>query len=199
MTAAEWGIPTLDLAMQATEVVAPVWPYGTVGRTRRVGGTVHFYLDDQHFTHLYAKPERLLLTGCEVACEPNGTTGPRIPRAVALYGVYRKRACAAFWQRHGVRTIVDLNVSDEVLDLALIGVPRGWRAYSDRSHRGDKAVDHDKRFRLAQDHAGTPDVLFILVGGGKGKKALCAARGWVHVPEHSRVKCRAEAAYGEQG
>ena len=141
-------------------------------------------------------PSRIFLTGCEVAFEPNCTTGPTVPRAAALFGIYRKRATAAFWQSHGLKVIVDLNICDDALDLTLLGVPQGWRSYATRSHRGDSPGDHLRRHRMAVERAGTEDVLFILVGGGKAARGLCDAHGWVHVPEHCRVVRGGLVAYG---
>lgn len=195
--AREWGIPTLDLGMQATEIVAPAFPYGSVPRGSRMEGTYHFYVDDYKFTRLFANPGRILASGCKVAIEPNCSTGPGVPRAAALFGIYRKRAAAAFWQRHGVKVIVDLNVDRSALDLALLGVPRFWRAYATRVHRGDSLVDCLERWYMAVDHAGTSDLLFVVVGGGKAVKDRCRANGWTHLPEFCRVKRGLEPGFGE--
>lgn len=196
MNADDWGIPTLDPSRQAVALTPPVWPYGSVGRGRQPGGTVHFYTADNRFTRLFANPGRLLMTGCVAAFETNCSTGPGIPRAVALHGIYRKRAAAAHWQSQGLDIVVDLNVDDGVLDLALLGVPRGWRSYATRAHRGDSVDDHARRHRMAVWHADGQDVVFTVVGGGKRTRAICEAHGWLHVPEHCRAVRGLEVAHG---
>lgn len=194
--AAYWGIPTLDARLQLTELVPPVYPYGTVPRTRKVGGTVHCYVDDGKFTRLFANPARILLTGCEGVFEPNCSTGPGVPRACAVFGIYRKRAAASYWQSLGLNICVDLNVYDRDLDLALLGVPRGWASYATRTHRGNTTADPERRWEMAKKHAGTDSVFFAVVGGGKAVKDACLRHGWHYVPEHFRVVMGEEPEYG---
>lgn len=199
MTAQEWGIPTLDLNRQAMTLVSPILPYGSFPRYRKTGGTIHFYISDQKFTRLFANPSRILQTGCSVAFEPNCTTGPTVPRAAALFGIYRKRAVACHWQAQGLDVVVDLNVCDDAIDLALLGVPKGWRSYATRAHRGDSIADHERRYQMGVSHGESSEILFVVVGGGKVTKAACRERGWTHVPEYCRVVRGEEEADGGFG
>jgi hypothetical protein len=195
--ATDLGIPYLDLRRQVTRLTPPVVPYGSVARTTEMKGTFHFYISDQKFSRLCAMPERLLRSGCRAAFEANFSAGSKTPRIRALYDIYRKRALARFWQDCGLRIIVDLNVYPTFHDIALLGVPAGWRAYSTRCHKGWSESEIEVEHSLAVDHAGSESgLLFVVVGGGKAAKAMCKSRGWTHVPEHCHViRGRAEA-YG---
>jgi hypothetical protein len=195
--ATDLGIPYLDLRRQVKRLIPPVVPYGTVPRTVEMSGTYHFYCSDQKFTRLCAMPERLLRSGCTSAFEANFSAGSKTPRIRALYDIYRKRALARFWQDCGLKIIVDLNVYRDFFDIALLGVPAGWRAYSTRCHKGWSESEIEVEHALAAGHAGSPDLLFVVVGGGKAAKAMCKSRGWTHVPEHCHVvRGRAEAFRG---
>jgi hypothetical protein len=119
--------------------------------------------------------------------EPNFSTDAKTPRIQALFDVYRKRTLAQFWGRCGLKLLVDLNVDRRFHDLMLLGVPAGWRAYATRCHRGGSLTDVEEDRRIAEAHAGTDALLFVVVGGGKVIKAACADRGWTHVPEYCRV------------
>jgi hypothetical protein len=184
----EWPwIPDLDPAMQAERVVAPVHTWGSRGRSLPNPGTYHFYVDDYQFNALWERPDDLLASGCAVAAEVNYTTLADTPKMGVLWTIYRKRVLSCYWQMRGVRILADLNVHPEHRSLALVGVPRGWRAYADRFHArvGVDALEAD--WRLAIDHAGTDDILFAVFGGGRRARLLCESRGWVHVPDHIEV------------
>jgi hypothetical protein len=196
-TAEFLGVPTLDAdpARQLLTVLQPVVPYGTIPRGHPMPGTFHFYTADQKFTRLFARPERILATGCAGCIEPNPTTGPGVPLAAALFGIWRKRAAAKFWQTCGIRIAVDLNVDDSVLPYALLGVPAGWQSYAVRKHRHHGLDWLIARHDLAVAHAGRPDITFIVVGGGAAVGAACAERGWTQVPEHCRfLRLKGQAA-----
>jgi hypothetical protein len=197
-SAADLGIPTLDLTKQVTRLTPPVVPYGSVARRLEMKGTYHFYVNDNRFTRLCASPARLLRSGCTAAFEANFTSGSNTPRIRALYDIFRKRTLAKFWQDCGLDIVVDLNVYRDFHDIALLGVPAGWRAYATRCHTGWTAAEIEAEHALAAAHAESTDLLFVLVGGGKAAKALCADQGWTHVPEHCHVVTgRAEAFVGQ--
>jgi hypothetical protein len=195
----EWPwIPDLDPAMQADRVVAPVHTWGSRARGLPNHGTYHFYVDDYQFNALWENPEQVPASGCAVAAEVNYTTLMDTPKAGVLWTIYRKRIMAAYWQMCGVRILVDLNVHWEHRDLALVGVPRGWRAYADRCHARVPVEELEADWRMARDHAGTDDILFAVFGGGKRARSICRARRWVHVPDHIECVRGRMAAYAEE-
>lgn len=201
MTADDLDIPTLDPAMQATRLVTPVTKWGTIARSRAMGGTYHFYTADYKFSALGDRPGIVPASGCRVAVEPNYSTQPGDdPEAVLAY-VRRKRALARGWQAHGVRIVVDLNVEPEFRDLNLLGVPPGWSAFAVRCQKliGWDVIeaDHEAARRVA---GGNPR-LFVVFGGGRAARSYCERRGWAHVHEHAhlatgRVRAREAIHHG---
>lgn len=180
----EWGIPTLDLKMQADYFDHPLGIWGSVAR-RKMRGIACFYTDDRRFEAVFSRPNSLLLSPCPTVIEPNYSTHPQIPRSVELYGIYRKRWLGRYWQSRGRRLFVDLNVDPTARDLNFLGVPKGWRAYFSRSH-GDPAK-LVAEWEAAAAHSGTDDLLYGVYGGGKAVEALCGERGWKWYPEHSQT------------
>jgi hypothetical protein len=190
-----WDVPDLLPSMQAESVPMPVWTWGTIGHRRAMPGTWHFYTDDSKFESLWRRPNRVLASGCAAVCEPNYSTGGTTPNAQALWSVFRRRWIGRYLQQCGVRLFCDLNVDarfNRVGDdggscpLNLLGVPRGWRAYSSRAHANapDALLDE---WAVAQEWSGTQSPLFLVVGGGKRVKALAKERGWVWVPEQMQL------------
>jgi hypothetical protein len=182
MIADEWGIPTLDLAMQAETVDLPFVQWGRLPIAREMRGTYHFYQDDRKFSALWKSPLAITRSGCRAAVEPNFSTWPDLPRAVALHDIYRKRTLARSWQQHGIRIWVDLNVDDAFLDLALLGVPDGWRSYAVRKHRGTGQDDINRRLRMACERSGVGQVRFLVVGGDRAMRDQCREYGWAWQP-----------------
>lgn len=178
------GIPLLDANLQAQAVVAPVqpWGMGAGARSRKNPGTWHFYTDDYRFDALWRDPSPVVNSGCVSVVEPNFSAYLEMPRAVALWAIYRKRWLARWWQSKGIRVFVDLNVAEPHYSDNLLGVPKGWRSWATRGYveRLDNTV---MEYDLACEHAGTSDVLFFVYGGGRAVKDLCNRRGWVHVIE----------------
>jgi len=184
----EWGIPLLDASLQAIAVDLPVSLWGAAGRKKRMDGTWVFYCDDYRFEALWKDPSTVVNTQCVNAVEPNFTVGPQTPRAVALWQIYRKRYIARWWQSCGVRVLVDMNVDFSTFgDIALLGVPEGWKAYATRGYteRRDYTI---LEYEAACEHAGTDSILFLLYGGGKKCQELAQERGWIWIPEHMDVK-----------
>lgn len=183
-----YGIPTLDLGMQAEAVVAPVLHWAVQGKRHEFKGTWHFYTEDDKFNALWRDPSAVSGTGAQAAVEPNFSIGPQFPRAVALWQVYRKRWMARFWQKQGLRVFVDLNVCEEHQEANLLGVPAGWRAFATRGYVS-RPEDTEAEYAHACRIRGSADVLFLVVGGARGVGEMCRERGWLWVPEHmDRVK-----------
>jgi hypothetical protein len=181
----EWGVPTLDPAMQADAFDFPVEQWGNVGMRASMRGTWGFYVEDRKFLALWDDPTKVLHAGAVNAIEVNFSTHEQHPRALTLFDVYRKRWLARYWQTKGLRIFVDLNVNDAATELNLLGVPKGWRAYATRSHDGGGRIP--RHFEVAAEHAGTEAILFLVCGGGKEIEELAGRRGWKWVPEPRTV------------
>lgn len=180
------GIPTLDPALAATEIVQPVMKWGAVGRSRRMMGTYHFYTHDYKFTGLERRPYLLRDSGTAVAVEPNFSATPEMSPAQVIHAVWRKRTLSRWFQSYGVRVIVDLNLHVECKPegVGLLGVPVGWAAYATRAHFGVPFSVIESQHEQALNHSGRPLDVWAVFGGGKKIKAACAMRGWAWVPEH---------------
>lgn len=180
----DFGIPLLDANLQATAVVAPVQPWGAGAgaRSRQNRGTWHFYTEDYRFDALWRDPSPVVKSGCTAVVEPNFSVYLEMPRVVALWHVYRKRWLARWWQAHGVRVFVDLNVAEPHYADNLLGVPQGWKAWATRGY-AERLENTLAEYDLACQHAGTSDILFLVYGGGRAVKELCTRRGWVHMIE----------------
>jgi hypothetical protein len=188
--------PRLDPAMQADRLVAPVTRWGSVGRTSVMTGTYHFMTDDFRFATIERRAHLVPDSGCRVAAEVNFSTWPGMDRGAALRTIWRKRRLAACWQSRGVRILVDANVAPGLRDVALLGVPAGWRAYATRSHSDYGVEELEREFAWLAGHAGTEDILYVVVGGGRRRGAECAERGWTWVPEEAHVAAGRQRAYG---
>jgi hypothetical protein len=177
-------IPTLDLNLQASELVAPVVRLGRIARTSRMDGSYHFYTCDTKFRALWNNPDQLPDSGCRVSVEPNFSSWPQMDPARLREGIYRKRWLARHWQSRGVRVVVDLNVDPAFRDVALLGVPRGWRAYATRHQSGIGLDEIEADYAMAVRHAGTANgLLFCVFGGWRKVRDLCAERNWIWTSE----------------
>lgn len=192
----DWGIPTLDSKLQAEYVVAPVERWGRMARHgTTMPGTWHFYTEDYKFNNLWSNPNILRETGCVNAIEPNISTNAQMPKAVALWGIYRKRWIARFWQSQGIRVFVDLNVDRAFTEINLLGVPSGWASYATRGYDNDIALlEYD--YQTAVQHANRDDILFVVLGGGKRIQAMCKERAWHWIPQENHVTEGRQQAYG---
>lgn len=179
----EFGVPVLDLTMQAEGVVAPVLHWGVQGKKREFRGTWHFYTDDHRFNALWRDPSAVCQTMATALVEPNFSVSAQFPRAVAIWQTYRKRWMARFWQSKGLRVFVDLNVPQDHMDINLLGVPAGWRAFATRGYVS-RPEDTEAEYETACRIRGSQDVLFLVVGGAAGVGQLCRQRGWLWIPEH---------------
>lgn len=176
-----YDIPTLLLDWQADYCDMPVETWGAKKRDK-MNGTWVFYTDDNRFNSLWAAPETVVNTRCVNAVEPNFTTTPQTPYAIGLYEIYRKRWIARYWQSHGIRIFVDMNVASRFYEANLLGVPKGWKAYATRGYTRS-LDDLQTEVDLARAHAGTHDILFLVYGGGDKVREYAQSNGLIHIPE----------------
>lgn len=179
----DWGVPLLDLNMQALAFDQPHAIWGSVAQTKRMAGTWLFYTSDDRYEALWTDPSPVLNTGAIAAVEPNFSVYRNMPAAVALWQIYRKRWIARWWQSHGLRVWVDLNVAHNHYGLNHLGIPQGWRAFATRGYtaRLDEVhAEYEQACKFAGEGV-TP--LFLVVGGGKEVKAECMKHGWLWVTE----------------
>lgn len=170
----EWGVPVLDLSMQADAVDLPVNTYGAVGRKSKMQGTYHFYTDDNRFEGLWNDPTPIINAGCVNAVEPNYSTNAQMPPALVLFHTYRKRWLARYWQSKGVRIFVDLDVNPMFDAINLYGVPTGWKSYACYMRKSDHEPDELLHFLdVAKERAGVDNILMLVIGGEKDVQKLC--------------------------
>ena len=175
----EYGIPTLDMDMQATSLPSPIMKWGAISRSDAMFGTYHFYTHDYKFNNIWMNPAQLVNTGCKVAVEANFSITEVSPAPWAIWCVYRKRLLARYWQSKGVRILVDLDVNPSGRKYFLLGVPRGWGAYATRLHKGGETsglVDVEEDHAVAMNHSEGKLHLFLVVGGDRTVQEWCAAR-----------------------
>jgi len=160
-------------------------------------GTYHFYVDDYRFRRLWSAPDDLLLTDCQVVIEPNFSIYKTTAPAEAIWRIYQKRTLARYWQEHGIKVIVDLNVPEPHLSvLGFLGVPRGWRAYA--THGCDSLLHETyDEHEQACEHAGTDDILFVVYGGGRQTCDLCYQEDWLWIKEY-RDELKRRELHGKQ-
>jgi len=180
----EWGVPVLDLKMQADAIDQPVLCWGGAGsrKIKRHGGTYHFYTEDYRFEALWRDPSPVVNSGCLTVIEPNFSAYDNMPRYEALHQIGRKRWLARWWQMQGLRVVVDLNVGAEHWELNLLGVPDGWRSFATRGY-SDRLDQLDSEYRQAERKAGGATPLFIVYGGGKGVEKHCMEHGYLWIRE----------------
>lgn len=190
-----FGIPTLRLDMQPMGLVPPFTRWGRDARKSRMRGTWHMYTDDARFSRLWERPQDMLNSGCAATVEPNWSVTDGMPRVAALWATYRKRWLARTWQEHGVRVWVDLFVADCHADDNLLGVPLGWRAFATRGS-SRSADDLEREVARVEARSDTTPSM-VVYGGSRAVRELCAARGWLWLPEEADVaRGRYEVARG---
>lgn len=188
----EWGIPDLDPKFQTKVVHIPFVKWGEISYKKSMHGTWHFYVDDEKFENISDNPLKPLLSMPTDLVELNYSTYETQPAALAIGQVFFKRWVSRFWQSKGFNIIVDLNVQPQFSAMNLIGVPEGWRAYATRGSGTMSWLEHD--WQVAQDRAGTDDILFVVYGGGQEVRNLAAERGWHFIPERLEVVKSTELA-----
>lgn len=178
----DYGVPLLDLSLQAKAFDQPAAIWGATTRKTRMAGTWLFYTEDYRYEALWADPSPVLNTGARAAVEPNFSAYSNMPFAVALWQIYRKRWIARWWQQYGLPIWVDLNVAEVHAELNLCGVPDGWHAFATRGYTERLDATH-REYELAQRKAGEQTPLFLVYGGGKAVKAECNRMGWLWMQE----------------
>lgn len=182
-----WGVPILDPTWEAEGPPTFTVKWGSLPRRRRMWGCYHFYTGDYKFASVWRHPDLLVHSGCATVIEVNYSARVDTPRAQVLFDIYRKRALAAYWGARGIGIIVDLNLNPVHADLAMVGVPRGWRAYATRKHFGMGLETIADQYQSACERAGDDAITFLVVGGGKAMAASCEERGWSWLPEDADV------------
>lgn len=175
-----WEIPELDIDFQPSSLPQPFLPWGCMMRSSPQQGTYHFYVHDVKFEGLWKNPDQVLASGVTCLTEVNFTIDPSAPKAYALWQLFRKRTLSYYWQQSGIDILVDLNVCDRFLGLALIGVPQGWKSYITRGYADLPDSDLIDRWKLAQQHSAIKKPLFIVYAGGQKIHELCKQYGWVY-------------------
>lgn len=177
----EWGIPILDINKQLTYVDKPI-AWGDIARTSKHDGLYFFYIPDYKFYNLIKRPMKLIDSGCYGIVEPNFSANVDMARAVVLYYIFQKRTIARLCQHFDIDVAVDLCIEPKFYDLALLGVPKGWRSYAVRGYTRFNG-DNLKAFGLACNHANSLDINFFVYGGGKEVQAQAWEMGWRYIPE----------------
>lgn len=184
----EWDVPVLLANLQAGALELPVNRWGTEARSKRIKGMLHFYTDDYRFEGVWKDPTTVVNGGCKTVVEPNFSTNDMMPKTVVLWHIYRKRWLARFWQSYGVRIFVDLAIAPKFRDIALLGVPKGWKSYATYTYTRDYPLDWILADHAqAVEHAGTDDILFYVYGGDQSIEKLCRDRGWLWSPAHQQA------------
>jgi hypothetical protein len=150
-----------------------VWAWGSTARGRPHAGTWHGFTDDARFTALLKDPAPLVETGCAAAVEMNASVYDDTPLVLALATLYRKRWAARYWQEHGVRVFVDVNLPERLLDReeSRFGIPAGWPAFATRGYdRRFEALDREYQWACS---FGCRAPLFLVVGGGRKTAEWC--------------------------
>ena len=187
----DFEVPLLLSTRQPTGLDTPINRWGTIARKTRIdGGLIHFYTDDYKFTGILNNPLAVLKTGCSSVVEPNFSTSDDMRKAIVLYYIYLKRYLARTWQEHGLNVWVDLAIAPRHRDLALIGVPRGYRCYATYTYTRDYDIewlyqDYDQALK----HSGLneSDVLFWVYGGNDDVQKICRERGWLWSAAHQQA------------
>ncbi len=188
-------IPVLRTGLMGNTLDLPCIMWGTVARrtmdSQRRPGTLGFYVDDYRFQALWKDPSALLNSGARTIIEPNYSVHERTPVAVATTLIYRKRWLARLCQEFaGMRVFVDLNVALRHMELNMLGVPEGWRAWSTRFYVDSPEVT-DEQYARACEHCGDDDVLFVVYGGGRAGRAWSQAHQCIHITDQ-RTQVRRE-------
>ena len=189
----DWGVPLLDVNLQARACDLPFVGWGSVKRKATMPGTWHFYTEDYRYEALWRDPTPVALTRCVNNVEPNFSCYSQMAPAFALFQIYRKRWLARWFQSLGIRVFVDLNVAEPFYSLNMLGVPKGWLAWATRGYT-ERMANTEMEYQMACEHAGTSSILFVVYGGGRHVKELCQSKGWLWFNEEMQ---RMEANNGE--
>jgi len=120
-------------------------------------------------------------------CEVNFSTSNTLPRAHALWQIYKKRYLSRYFQEKGMRCFVDLNVASRWQDENLLGIPPSWRAFSTKVHRSTTLEELTDQAGYAESIRGSDDLLFVVFSNRSEVRELCQRQGWVYVDEGKSV------------
>ncbi len=177
-----YDIPNLREDMQAGHLLLPFAPYG-LGRKKRSGETIHFYVDDYRFSALWKNPAKFLYNKPTAAVEPNYSLCDTTPLSFGLQFIYQKRWISRFWQENGIRIYVDLNVSQKFDEYNLMGIPDGYNAFATRGARGGIGL-LKKKLAIASRISGFDIPNLIVYGGGKAVHEFCCAHSLLYLPDY---------------
>jgi hypothetical protein len=183
----DYGVPLLDITMQANCLEAPFAGWGTVPRKDKMTGTYHFYVEDYRFENIWKNPLDIVNSSCHSIVEPNFSVFDDMPKAVALWQMYRKRWLSRWFQSAGITIFVDLNISERHTDLRLLGVPGGWKSYCTRAY-SDRLDATEREYQVALLHSEGESILFVVYGGGKKAEELSKQYGWIWYPDQETIK-----------
>lgn len=183
-TEPEFDIPWLDINLCADFIDLPLEPWGAKARTKKHKGTVHFYVQDYRFTGTWKKPNKIIDCGCVTIIEPNFSVSLSTPRALVLERIYKKRWLARYWQEHGIKVVVDMNVPSQFHEYNLLGVPRDWFAFATHGYN-DRIEGLNDEYNSVCHHRGDEDFVWLVYGGGEAVKKYCQDRKWLWFPEQS--------------
>lgn len=180
----EWGIPVLSLDMQGKWPELPINIWGAKARTNKLKGTIFHYTDDYRMSGHWKNPSKLIETEITLVGEVNYTISLQSPKAIAIQKIFQKRWLSRYWGEAGIKILVDLNVPTEFEEIALLGVPKGWKAYCTHGYSERIQATYDE-YEMACRHAQSREIYFTVYGGGRKVKEECEKMGWVHVVEES--------------
>ena len=183
-----YGVPDLLPSLQPRGLELPVNRIGAKSRGTRIEGqTLHGYTDDYRINGLWKDPSWLVNSGCRALVEPNFSTNGEMPKTVALSYIYAKRWVARWAQSYGIEIWVDMAMNPEHADIALLGVPKGWKAYATYTYI--TGYDDEWLFRqYEQAKARAGDwCMFWVYGGEDHTRELCQENGWLWTPAHQQA------------
>lgn len=123
----EFGIPDV-LPNTQSKPPALLTPYKDTPDDPAKDVWLHFFLDDYRFETIWNRLEKSLLKLKRYgkALSPDFSVWPDMPRAMAVWQVYRNRWCGRFWQSYGIEVIPTLSWGKpDSFDFAFAGVPKG--------------------------------------------------------------------------
>jgi hypothetical protein len=194
------GIADLMPDMQGDFFDCPL-RYGSVRRDGDYRGkTIDFYTDDNrfnalgnavlygdHFWKLWERPDRVWKSGAPSFVEVNFSTSNAQPRWRALEQIGKKRHLSRYWQERGMRCYADLNVAPRWWEENLYGIPLGWKAWATRIHKNCTLESLTDQASLAESHAGTDAIKFLVYGNRAEVETLCMRQGWQYVSEQATI------------
>lgn len=179
----DFEIPTLLSDIQPDVIDIPFVCFGEQRRTYDMNGcgTLHFYTEDYRFNAVFEHPEKILQHNPRNIIEPNFSLFDTTPVSFGFSCIYKKRFIARACQERGIKVFVDLNVSPKFLQLNLLGVPAGWRAFATRGY-SDRIKELELEFEVAKLICGNySKLIFVVYGGGEIVKSFCKKNGCIYI------------------